>query len=92
MARLGQLLLLALPQRVLPDPLRVLGTASIDENLIRLADRDGIGDLDPGLFVLDGRELLQVLGVELLFDNGLGFIGSLDATDFSEDVHTFVAL
>ncbi len=84
--------LLALLQRVLANPLLVLFAAGVDEDAVGLTHRDGIGDLDERFLVLDHAQLLEVLRVQVLFQDGIGLLDRLDATNLGEDVHALLEL
>ncbi len=89
---LGQLLLLTFAEGVLADPLGIGFAARVDEDIIRLAKRDRVGDLQQRFFVLDRSELREVVRVELVLDDGLCLVDGRHAAGIGEDVHTLFEL
>ena len=69
----GQLALLTFFEGVVADPLHILCAAGVDEDAVRPAHGDGVGDLDKGILVDDPRQFLAFAGGEPFGEKFTGF-------------------
>ena len=84
--RHGQLLFLAFFQRMLPYPLPVGVRTGVDENGRRVAQRDGIRDLDQDLRGLNPADAGVLFGIHVLPEETLGSLDRFNAPENLGDV------
>ena len=82
---LQRLFFLAL-QAELPHPLDIFGRSGVDEDVVRVAHGNGIGDGQQRFLVRDPRQLRLIFRVQPLSEQGLGLIQGVNAADIGQDV------